>query len=854
MSMRALCRSVSAVVLCAAGPLTSQCANVLLPGSPVPGIAGSGSILVRCSTSYDPDGPGALPAVLAFAGAFTVAGNVEAQNVATWDPSTGTWSPLGGGLLGIPVALAALPNGDLVAGGFLPLHGSSSFARWNGSTWAPMPGFSGSVTALQVAANGDLIVAGQFTVAGLGSVSLARWDGSSWFAFGGAVLGGSVESLCALANGDLVVGGSFTSIGGLPVNSVARWNGVAWSALGTGCNGPVRALTALANGDIVAGGDFMQAGGTLVSRVARWNGSTWLPMHNGLSASVRALAVSPAGSLVAGGDFILSGSTVVYHLAVWSGSAWQPVAGGFGDVGATVYTLAPLTTGQFVVGGQFRRARDAAGGHTFAACLALGQAVGLGTLTALVSGTVGGVFASATLPNGDLVVGGGLESIGGVDVTGIARRSGGIWSPLGLGADATRALVVLPGGDLVVGGYFTSAGGLPIRGLARWSGGTWSALGPLGGPFPAVRALSLMPGGDLVVGGYFTSAGGVVASNVARWNGATWSGLGGGVGGPGVTVLATAAMPNGDLVVGGLFTTAGGQPASNIARWNGATWSALGSGVNGGVYALAVRPNGELIVGGDFTSAGSVAASLVARWNGTTWSSLGSGVSGGASASVLDLEVLPNGDVLAGGSFSSAGGQAVRNLARWNGVGWSPIGLGVDSTVWSLARLPGDDVLVGGDFWSADGSVAVSLSQLTTTCPAGSIAFGASCPSSGGSNTLVTKSLPWLASEFRATGSGLPLTAFVVAATSVTPLSPALPIANVLPLVGPGCLLHTAPEVLSLLATTTGTVESSFVLPSTVSLVGATFFHQLVPLEVDAVGNLLQVTATNALQLTIGAF
>lgn len=850
----ALYRSVCAAILCAAGPLTSQCANVLLPGHPVPGIAGPGASLVRSSTSYDPDGPGALPAVLAFAGAFTVAGNVQAQNVATWDPSTGAWSPLGSGLQGIPAALAALPNGELVAGGPQPLHGSSTLVRWNGSAWAAVPSVSGTVNALHVLANGNLLVAGQFSVPGLGAVSLARWDGSSWFALGGAILGGSVESLCSLANGDLVVGGSFLTVGGLTVNGVARWNGVTWSALGVGCDGPVRALTALANGDIVAGGDFSSAGGTPVSHVARWNGSVWLPMQNGLSASVRSLAVLPAGGIVAGGDFVFAGATVVNHIAVWSGSTWQPVGGGFDDVPASVYTITPLATGQFVVGGRFRRARDAAGGHSFATGLALGQAVGLGTLTVLASGTVGGVYASVTLSNGDLVIGGGLESLGGVGVTGIARRSGGIWSPLGLGADATRALVELPGGDLVVGGYFSSAGGLPIRGLARWSGGTWSAFGPLGGPFPAVRALSLMPGGDLVAGGYFTSAGGVAANNVARWNGVTWDGLGGGVSGSGGIVLATVAMPNGDLVVGGLFSTAGGQPAANVARWNGTTWSPLGSGVNGGVYALAVRSNGELVVGGDFTTAGATVASLVAVWNGATWSSLGGGLSGGASASVFDLHILPNGDVLAGGSFSSAGGQAARNLARWRGGSWSPIGLGVDGTVWSLARLPGDDVLVGGDFSSAGSSVAVALSQLTTTCPAGAVAFGAACPSSGGSNTLEARSLPWLGSEFRATGSGLPLTAFVVAASSLTPVSPALPLGSVLPMVGPGCLLHTAPELLTLLATTTGTVESSFALPSNVSLVGVTLFHQLVPVEVDTVGNLVQITATNSLQLTVGAF
>jgi hypothetical protein len=39
---------------------------------------------------------------------------------------------------------------------------------------------------------------------------------------------------------------------------------------------------------------------------------------------------------------------------------------------------------------------------------------------------------------------------------------------------------------------------------------------------------------------------------------------------------------------------------------------------------LATLPNGDLVAGGIFTSP----ASYVARWNGTSWSALGTGLSG----------------------------------------------------------------------------------------------------------------------------------------------------------------------------------------------------------------------------------
>jgi hypothetical protein len=71
------------------------------------------------------------------------------------------------------------------------------------------------------------------------------------------------------------------------------------------------------------------------------------------------------------------------------------------------------------------------------------------------------------------------------------------------------------------------------------------------------------------------------------------------------------------LVVGGWFTVAGNAAAGRIAMYDPATgeWSALGSGIMGDmVNALAVLPNGDLVAGGDFTAAGGILAPYIARW------------------------------------------------------------------------------------------------------------------------------------------------------------------------------------------------------------------------------------------------
>ncbi|MFN5956748.1 MAG: hypothetical protein ACK462_02265, partial [Planctomyces sp.] len=72
-------------------------------------------------------------------------------------------------------------------------------------------------------------------------------------------------------------------------------------------------------------------------------------------------------------------------------------------------------------------------------------------------------------------------------------------------------------------------------------------------------------------------------------------------------------------------------------------------------------PNGDLIASGLFTNAGGVPANRIARWNGSAWSSLGSGLNGTASA----LTTLPSGDLIAGGGFTTAVGIVAPYLARW---------------------------------------------------------------------------------------------------------------------------------------------------------------------------------------------
>ena len=268
------------------------------------------------------------------------------------------------------------------------------------------------------------------------------------------------------------------------------------------------------------------------------------------------------------------------------------------------------------------------------------------------------------------------------------------------------------------------------------------------------------------------------------------------------------------------------------------------------MLALVTTPNGDLFAGGDFFAMDGQPANYVARWNGSNWSTLGAGLGN----SVRALAVLPDGDLVAGGAFTTAGGAPANRIARWNGTSWSTFGTGLDASVGALAVHPLGTLWVGGPFRIAGGLGSTNYAVLGTTCPAITTVTGAGCAGSGGNNALRTTAPAWVDSTFRARGSELPGFAFVVAVTGLSPLSPSFALDTVFSQALPGCALHVMPDVLQLLTSVNNRAESSLFLPNTPPLVGASFHHQMLCIEVDPNLVFLQVTATNALQLTVGNF
>ena len=223
-------------------------------------------------------------------------------------------------------------------------------------------------------------------------------------------------------------------------------------------------------------------------------------------------------------------------------------------------------------------------------------------------------------------------------------------------------------------------------------------------------------GPSLFVGGAFFVTQDPPSYSMARWDGAQWHGLGEGLFG---TVRALAVFDSGDgaaLIAGGSFLHARSQEFYSIAQWDGSQWSDLGSGLsnpNAGeisVHSMAVFNDGTgdaLYVSGRFAIGDGTVAQQIAKWDGQHWEPI-------AQLSHLDwispIIVFDDGTgpaLYAAGTFSSIGGVAAANIAKWNGQAWSPLAEGA-SFVGAVTNLAKKKSCLSGPVLYAQGNSGLS--------------------------------------------------------------------------------------------------------------------------------------------------
>lgn len=495
-----------------------------------------------------------------------------------------------------------------------------------------------------------------------------------------------------------------------PSEKLAAGPGCAWQPGFSveGSSGTIKAMTIFDDGDgsaLYIGGYFATINGKSLGYIAKWDGLQWVSVGGGMDNDVETLAVhvddDGQAALYAGGRFTVAGGVNAARVAKWDGEVWAPLGSGMNnDVRAL-----EAHDGALYAGGLFTTAGGGSANRI---------AKWDGTQwTSLGTGMNNYVFALEAHNDGNgsaLYAGGVFTNAGGVSVKRAAKWDGNSWTALGGGMNHNiHDLQTFNDGNgpgLYAAGVFWLADGESARRIAKWNGSQWEALGTgLNNNAYALAVYNDGNGDALYAGGLFTSAGDESADRIAKWDGSQWSTLGLGMDRYVDTLLAYEDEHGPVLYAGGVFTTAGSLQANNIAKWNGTNWTNRGLGVgglDGSINAMVVHNDGSgpaLYIGGDFTTAGGVAASNIAKWDGTQWQPLSNGIGGAVNAlAVYDSELY------AAGSFTTASGISASRIAKWNGTTWSQVGEGVNNVVEALAVYDdgnGPALYAGGTFTSA---------------------------------------------------------------------------------------------------------------------------------------------------------
>jgi hypothetical protein len=465
-------------------------------------------------------------------GWFTKAGAIPTHHIAKWDGAS--WSALGSGVdyvenYGMEKYCISIDKyGNLYMGGHLTTGDltTNHLVKWNGKAWSTLGGGVNLVYGLHVDGSG-MVYVGAYSI-------ISQWNGSAWRQFGCYGTDSWISALAIDSADNIYAGGNFTLIGsnGAAAKGIAKWNGSAWSALDgqTAGGEPFIFSSGLAlgkSGAVYATGYFGES--AVHETVAKWDGATWSDI-GAARGWVGSLVVDGNGNLYAGGIFDSIGGRAARSIAQWDGCSWRALGSGLRSDSqyCCVNALAIDGSGNLFVAGTFDSAGDVSAnniakwdGHAWSA---LGRGVNYLWDVAI---------SALTIDNaGNLYAGGFFDTAGGRPAKNIAKWDGHAWSALGSGIDhpvdldgqtGVFALSVDGKGNLYVGGGFDTAGGIPAYFIAKWNGSQWSSLGSgvsggdvAGMSQSSVFALSVDHADNLCVGGDFLSAGGKVSPYFAK--------------------------------------------------------------------------------------------------------------------------------------------------------------------------------------------------------------------------------------------------------------------------------------------------------------------------------------------------
>ena len=333
------------------------------------------------------------------------------------------------------------------------------------------------------------------------------------------------------------------------------------------------------------------------------------------------------------------------------------------------------------------------------------------------------VVCTAVQTDNRILIGGQFDALGGASRNDIARlQPDGTVDP-GFNPNVSNAsneivncIAIQVDGNIVIGGRFNAVGGVTRHNIARVSSGgaVDTTFNPdIGGE---VTNMVVQPDEKIIVTGYFATVGGAARKRIVRLNmsGAvdpTFNAVTLNTSG---YVLTAALQLDGKVIIGGEFTTVNGAAHAAVARLNGdgTLDASFNASVDYVVQAVAVQNTGGILLGGYFFNVNGVSRTAMAAIasNGTLIPSFDSRFNSNTSPSVFSIANMIGAGVIAG-DFSILGGT-LRHGVAWI-ANFPPSHPDLEFSYANNVMVQADNnVIVGGYFTSARGVVRHGLARL----------------------------------------------------------------------------------------------------------------------------------------------
>jgi uncharacterized delta-60 repeat protein len=296
--------------------------------------------------------------------------------------------------------------------------------------------------------------------------------------------------------------------------------------------------------------------------------------------------------------------------------------------------------------------------------------------------------------------------------------------------------VIQPDGKILIGGA-NSHPSFAYNGILQYGISRINTDGSLDGSFNIgtgfnswTEAIALQSDGKIIVAGQFTACNGINRNKIIRLNidGSVDTTFNPGLGFPlGNYISSIALQTDGKIIVAGRFTSYNGVARSRIVRINpdgsldptfiiGTGFTGLS---NSGVFSIKLQPDGKIVAVGNFSGYNGTARYGIARLNSNGSLDATFNPGSGFNGEVWDLDIQPDGKIIAVGVFSSYNGSSCSRISRINTNGSIDatfnIGSGFNADIGRTVKMQSDGkIVVGGSFYSYNGTNCYYLTRINS--------------------------------------------------------------------------------------------------------------------------------------------